>query len=55
MPLEHGRRLADLLPQGRFVEVPDSRTLIPLDQPAVLADLIAQHVRGAVPVVSPAR
>ena len=33
MPVEHGRRLAALLPQGRFVLVPDSRTLIPLDQP----------------------
>jgi pimeloyl-ACP methyl ester carboxylesterase len=37
MPLEHGRRLAEVLPQGRLVEVPDSYTLIPLDQPAGLA------------------
>ena len=34
MPLEHGRRLAELLPQGRFVEIADSYTLIPEDQPA---------------------
>jgi pimeloyl-ACP methyl ester carboxylesterase len=40
MPPEHGRRLADLLPQGRLVEVDDSDTLIPLDQPARLAQLI---------------
>jgi len=40
MPIEHGRRLAELLPQGRFVEIPDSRTLIPLDQPQRLAALI---------------
>ena len=33
MPLDHGRRLAELLPQGRLVEIPDSYTLIPLDQP----------------------
>ena len=38
MPPEHGRRLAELLPQGRLVEIPDSYTLIPLDQPARLAD-----------------
>jgi pimeloyl-ACP methyl ester carboxylesterase len=37
MPREHGRRLAELLPQGRLVEIPDSYTLIPEDQPAVLA------------------
>jgi pimeloyl-ACP methyl ester carboxylesterase len=37
MPHEHGRRLAELLPQGRLVEIPDSRTLIPEDQPAALA------------------
>lgn len=51
MPPEHGRRLAELLPQGRYVEVPDSGTLIPLDQPAVLAELIAAHVRGEAPAV----
>lgn len=49
MPPEHGRRLAELLPRGRYVEIPDSRTLIPLDQPAVLAELIAAHVRGEGP------
>jgi pimeloyl-ACP methyl ester carboxylesterase len=38
MPPEHGRRLADLLPQGRLIEIPDSYTLIPLDQPARLAE-----------------
>ena len=40
MPPEHGRRLAELLPQGRLEEVPDSYTLVPLDQPAPLARLI---------------
>jgi pimeloyl-ACP methyl ester carboxylesterase len=37
MPRAHGRRLADLLPQGRLVEIADSYTLIPEDQPATLA------------------
>jgi pimeloyl-ACP methyl ester carboxylesterase len=40
MPPDHGRRLAELLPQGKLVEVPDSYTLIPLDQPASLAQSI---------------
>ncbi len=37
MPREHGRKLAELLPQGTLVEITDSYTLIPEDQPAVLA------------------
>jgi pimeloyl-ACP methyl ester carboxylesterase len=41
MPAEHGRRLAELLPQGRLVEIADSYTLIPEDQPAKLT----QHIR----------
>jgi pimeloyl-ACP methyl ester carboxylesterase len=40
MPPEHGRRLADLLPLGQLVEIPDSYTLLPLDQPASLATAI---------------
>jgi pimeloyl-ACP methyl ester carboxylesterase len=42
MPRDYGRRLAELLPQGRLVEIPDSYTLIPLDQPAPLVEAI-QH------------
>jgi pimeloyl-ACP methyl ester carboxylesterase len=42
MPREHGRRLAELLPQGELVEIPDCYTLIPEDQPATLAG----HMRG---------
>jgi len=45
MPPEHGRRLAEVLPHGRFVEVADSYTLIPEDQPAVLAGLVRDFVR----------
>ena len=42
MPPEHGRRLAELLPQGRLVEVDDSYTLIPLDRPEPLAEAIGE-------------
>jgi pimeloyl-ACP methyl ester carboxylesterase len=45
MPPEHGRRLAELLPQGRLVEIADSYTLIPLDQPARLAEAIQRFTR----------
>jgi pimeloyl-ACP methyl ester carboxylesterase len=41
MPLEHGKRLAELLPDARFAEVDDSYTLIPLDQPSQLAKLMS--------------
>jgi pimeloyl-ACP methyl ester carboxylesterase len=47
MPPEHGRRLAELLPQGRLVEVADSYTLIPLDQPALLAQIIRDFTRAS--------
>ncbi|MFG2563811.1 alpha/beta fold hydrolase [Streptomyces sp. NPDC048567] len=42
MPPEHGRRLAGLLPKGRLVEIDDSYTLIPEDQPAELS----AHIRS---------
>jgi pimeloyl-ACP methyl ester carboxylesterase len=45
MPPEHGRRLAELVPHGRLVEIPDSYTLIPLDQPARLAQAIREFAR----------
>jgi pimeloyl-ACP methyl ester carboxylesterase len=47
MPPGHGRRLADLLPQGRLVEIADSYTLIPLDQPARLAGTIREFTTAA--------
>jgi len=40
MPRSHGERLADLLPQGRLVELDDCSVLMPLDQPVRLADEI---------------
>lgn len=45
MPPEHGRRLVELLPQAELVEVADSYTLIPLDQPATLAHAIRNFTR----------
>jgi pimeloyl-ACP methyl ester carboxylesterase len=54
MPPEHGRRLAELLPQGRLVEVDDSYTLIPLDQPARLAQLIREFTDALLPSRRPA-
>jgi hypothetical protein len=45
MPMAAGRRLAAAFPHSRFIETPDSRTLIPIDQPRALA--------GASPPSSP--
>jgi len=45
MPPEHGRKLAELLPQGKLIELPDSYTLIPEDQPRELARAIRRFVR----------
>jgi pimeloyl-ACP methyl ester carboxylesterase len=45
MPPEHGRRLAELIPGARLVEVDDSYTLVPLDQPDRLATLIRSFGR----------
>src|SRR5215216_129759 len=44
MPITAGRRLAASFPNSRFVEIPDSRTLIPLDQPRALAGAIATFI-----------
>jgi pimeloyl-ACP methyl ester carboxylesterase len=45
MPGGHGPRLAAILPRGRFVEIADSRTLVPVDQPERLAAEIRAFVR----------
>lgn len=44
MPPEHGRRFAELLPNARLVEIEDSYTLIPEDQPAALTAHIREFV-----------
>lgn len=41
MPPGHGRRIAELLPNGRLVEVDDAYVLLSEDQPA----LVARHLR----------
>ncbi len=49
-PRDHGRRLAGLLPQGRFQLITHSRTFIPEDQPDLLVtaieDFLAAHPTG---------
>ncbi|WP_121749728.1 alpha/beta hydrolase [Streptomyces sp. E2N166] len=44
MPRAHGRRLAELLPKGRLVEVEGARTLIAEDQPELLASLLREFI-----------
>lgn len=44
MPRAHGRRLAELLPKGRLVEVEEARTLIAEDQPELLASLLREFI-----------
>jgi pimeloyl-ACP methyl ester carboxylesterase len=44
MPPEHGRRLAELFPNSQLVEIADSYTLIPEDQPALLAAHLRQFI-----------
>jgi pimeloyl-ACP methyl ester carboxylesterase len=46
MPLEHGRRLAELFPNSRLVEIPDSYTLVPVDQPVLLATQLREFLTG---------
>lgn len=46
MPVEHGRRLAQLLPNARLIEIADSYTLIPEDQPGQFASAIRGFVTG---------
>ncbi|MFI8201372.1 alpha/beta fold hydrolase [Streptomyces sp. NPDC085937] len=44
MPREHGRLLAELLPQGRLVELRNTRTLVAEDRPQRLASLLRWFV-----------
>jgi pimeloyl-ACP methyl ester carboxylesterase len=45
MPPNHGRQLAAAFTRGELIEVDDSRTLIPLDQPETFAELVRHFVR----------
>jgi pimeloyl-ACP methyl ester carboxylesterase len=49
MPVEHGRRLASLFPDAQLIEIADSYTLIPEDQPDQLAQAIRDFVTGTGP------
>ena len=40
-PPVYGRLLAELLPQGRYAEIPDCMTFVPEEQPEKLVELIA--------------
>jgi pimeloyl-ACP methyl ester carboxylesterase len=59
MPIEHGHRFAALFPDSRLVEVPDSYTLIPIDQPTMLASELRVFMRerrsARQPAASPVR
>jgi pimeloyl-ACP methyl ester carboxylesterase len=44
MPPAHGRKLAALLPHARLVEIADSYTLLPEDQPVKLAACIRKFI-----------
>lgn len=48
MPLAHGRRLAELLPDSRLVEIEDSYTMIPEDQPVEFARHIDEFVSAQI-------
>ena len=46
MPMEHGRRLAELLPDARFTTIPGARVLAPLDRPEEVSRLVREFVRA---------
>lgn len=45
-PLKYAERLASETPNTRIVQIPDSRTFVPIDQPQRLADEIASFVEA---------
>jgi pimeloyl-ACP methyl ester carboxylesterase len=49
MPPEHGHRLAELLPCGRYAEVPGAYVLSMLDEPEVVAREMSQFLLGTAP------
>jgi pimeloyl-ACP methyl ester carboxylesterase len=48
MPIESGQRLAASFRNSRWVEIPASRTLIPIDQPQALATAIGSFVTASI-------
>ncbi|MEU9834570.1 alpha/beta hydrolase [Streptosporangium sp. NPDC048047] len=55
MPRDHGRRLAELFPYGRLVEIEDSYTLIPEDQPRAFTRAVLDFLRDTAPAPRPDR
>ncbi len=51
-PREHGRRLAELLPQGRFDTIAGSRTFIPEEQPERLASIVRDFLADRRPAAA---
>jgi pimeloyl-ACP methyl ester carboxylesterase len=47
MPVHSGRRLAAAFPRSSFIEIADSATLVPWDQPATLASAIRNFARSS--------
>ncbi|MFJ2378414.1 alpha/beta fold hydrolase [Streptomyces sp. NPDC087769] len=45
MPHKTGRRLAEPLPRGRYVEIPEAGTLVPMDNPAALAQELRRFIK----------
>jgi pimeloyl-ACP methyl ester carboxylesterase len=45
MPPATGRRLAELLPRGEYVEIPGARTLVPLDNPGALCAELRRFIK----------
>ena len=45
MPPATGRRLAELFPRGEYVEIPDARTLVPLDNPRALSAQLRRFIK----------
>ena len=46
MPPEHGRRLAAIIPDARHLELDDTYTLMPIDQPDAVADQISSFAQS---------
>jgi pimeloyl-ACP methyl ester carboxylesterase len=55
MPRDHGPRLTALYPNARLVEVADAATLIPEDQPVVLANVLREFLAETTAHPGPSR
>lgn len=53
MPPEHGRRLARAFPDSTLIEIPDSYTLVPEDQPHILAARLRDFIAASRPAAPP--